>query len=634
MYKVMGIDLGTTNSVVAVVESGTPEIIINAEGNKTTPSVVFYPPDGECVVGELAKRQEIIHPERTIRSIKRFMGCRWEESEEKRRGTQYPLTQNDDGMVVIQRGETYVTPEEISAEILKKMRQAAEGHTGQQMDQAVITVPAYFNDSQRQATKTAAELAGLKVLRIINEPTAAALAYGLGRETPEKVAVFDLGGGTFDVSLLDIDGDVFEVQATAGDNFLGGDNFDLALAEWISAGIEQKTGLDPRGDAQAAQRILDAAEKIKCELSSLTETSINLPFIVADDSGPKHFTAQITRQQFETIIESMLERLRAPCKQVLKDAGLKSSEITTVLLVGGSTRMPRIQRLAAEIFKREPVKSINPDEVVAAGAAIQASIISGDIQEVLLLDVSPLSLGVELEGGLMKILIPRNSSIPTTASRCFTTAADNQRAVTIHVLQGERRVSRENRSLAKFRLTGIRPAPKEVPEIEVTFHIDANGILNVLAEDLSTSQREEITIESASAVSAQEVERMIADAETHHEEDQQFTQQIEDREKAGVLRDQFDDFLKIHGEDIDSDEIEEMNEALECLSQALEAQDPIGLEEAGRAVRDLMQRHSDLFYLHTISAQQTEEAAAQSAASEVGDTDTQQPVAESAEGID
>ncbi|MBN1478621.1 Hsp70 family protein, partial [Candidatus Sumerlaeota bacterium] len=451
----------------------------------------------------------------------------------------------------------------------------------------------------------AGKIAGLEVKRIINEPTAAALAYGLGREGQERVAVFDFGGGTFDITLLEIDDDVFEVRATSGDNFLGGDNLDEALTQWICDEIVGELGIDPRGDCQAHQRVRDTAEKIKCELSTLTETTINLPFIVADESGPKHFVRQITRGQLEGIIEPLLERIIAPCRQVLRDANVIPADIDTVLLVGGSTRIPRVRQLAADIFGREPNRTVNPDEVVALGASIQASILSGDIEEVLLLDVTPLSLGIELEGGLMKTLIPRNSSIPTTASRTFTTSRDNQRAVSFAVLQGERKIARENRELAKLRLAGVRPAPREVPEIEVTFHIDANGILNVSAEDLSTAARQEITVESIAALAPEEIERMIHDSEVHAREDAEFTQAIEAREQAIHLRDRVESFVDLHSGEIGADEEREIRETLLRLDLAAESNDPIGLYETRQALMQFVQRHSDLFYLHSVSASQS-----------------------------
>lgn len=526
MPYVIGIDLGTTNSVVAFLENGKPQVMQNAEGSQTTPSVVYYPSNGDVIVGEMAKRQRMLSPDRTIYSIKRFVGCRWQEAGDRREGIEYPLVEGTEGLVATQVNGRVLLPEVVQAEVLRKMKQTAEDFLGEEITEVVITCPAYFNDSQRQATKKAAELAGLEALRIINEPTAAALAYGLLKHHNQKIAVFDFGGGTFDISILDIDEDVFEVKATCGDTFLGGDSIDRLLNEWMLGRIHDEQGLDLSGDPQALSRITEAAEKVKCELSTLDVTTISLPFIGADEKGPKHFQTELTREAFEAMIEPVVSRLEAPCRQALADAGIAPEQLGAVLLVGGSTRIPAVQRLVRAIFGREPDHSISPDNAVALGAAIQAGIMNGSLDEILLLDVTPLSLGIELAGGLFSPLIARNSNIPTTAKKKFTTVRDNQKQVRVHVLQGERSRALENRTLARFVLEGIAPAPREVPEIEVSFNIDANGILNVMAMDLTTGSLKEVRVESYQPVADAEAERMLNDTEARAEEDRNFRRKV------------------------------------------------------------------------------------------------------------
>jgi molecular chaperone DnaK len=520
MARVIGIDLGTTNSVVAVLENNRPEVIPNSEGGKMTPSVVHFPPSGEPIVGELARRQLLPEADRVVYSVKRFMGCRYEEARERMRGIRYPIESDGEGMAVIRIGQERLRPEDVSAEVLRKMAETARAYLGGDVRDAVITVPAHFNDAQRQATKLAAEKAGLNALRIINEPTAAALAFGLDRNVRQRVAVFDFGGGTFDISILDIDRDIYEVRSTGGDTFLGGDNITEALAEFLMGRIEAETGIDPRGDTRAAQRVSEAAEKAKCELSTLQKTIVSLPFIVADDAGPKHFSHELTRESFNQLIAPILKALRPPCLTAMNDAGVGPAELSAVLLVGGSTRIPAVRELVEEVFGLKPNTSLHPDEAVACGAAVQSAILSGDLTELLLLDVTPLSLGLELSGDVFSTLIPRNSSIPTTVRKNFTTVVDNQEAVNLHVLQGERRIASQNRSLAHMRLTGIPPVPKEIPEIEVQFHIDANGILTVSAMDLTSGNRTEIEVESYHAVASEaDPESVLAEAEAHSDED-------------------------------------------------------------------------------------------------------------------
>jgi molecular chaperone DnaK len=535
MGKVIGIDLGTTNSVVAVMEGGTPVVIPNQEGSRLTPSVVAFTKDGEILVGQVAKRQAVTNPENTVFSIKRFMGRRYEEVQQEIKLVPYKVVKAPNGDVRIDiRGKQY-SPPEISAMILRKLKGAAEAHLGGKVTQAVITVPAYFNDSQRQATKDAGQIAGLEVLRIINEPTAAALAYGLDKKTDEQIAVYDLGGGTFDISILELGQGVFEVKATNGDTHLGGDDFDQRVIDWIADEFKKEQGVDLRRDRMALQRLKEAAEKAKIELSSTLQTEINLPFITADQSGPKHLVMTLTRAKLEALVADLIERTIEPCRQAMKDAGVTAADIDEVVLVGGQTRMPKVQEVVKQLFGQEAHKGVNPDEVVAVGAAIQGGVLGGDVKDVVLLDVTPLSLGVETLGGAMTVLIPRNTTIPTRKSEIFSTAADNQTAVDIHVLQGERPLAKDNRTLGRFRLEGIPPAPRGVPQVEVTFDIDANGILNVSAQDKASGKQQQITITASSGLSKQEVERMVREAEANASEDARRRQEIELRNQVDTL---------------------------------------------------------------------------------------------------
>lgn len=611
MSKIIGIDLGTTNSCVSVMEGGKPVVITNSEGNRTTPSIVAFTNKGEVLVGQPAKNQMVTNPENTIFSIKRFMGNTYSEVTEERSRMPYTVIE-EDGKVKIKTLEGNFTPQEISARTLQKMKQTAEEYLGETVTDAIITVPAYFNDSQRQATKDAGRIAGLNVLRIINEPTAAALAYGMEKKKDEKIAVYDLGGGTFDISILELADGVFEVKSTNGDTHLGGDDFDQAIINWLIEEFKKDTGVDLNSDKMALQRLKEAAEKAKKELSSSLQTDINLPYLTADASGPKHLNVSLSRAKFEDLVRDLVEKTRIPCEKALKDAGLSTSDIDEVILVGGSTRIPLVQETVKNIFGKDPNKSVNPDEAVAMGAAVQGGIIKGDVKDVLLLDVTPLSLGIETEGSVMTVLINRNTTIPTNKKQVFSTAADNQSSVTIRVLQGERKMANDNRELGRFDLVGIPPAPRGVPQIEVSFDIDANGIVHVTAKDLGTGKEQKITIASSSGLSEEEINKMVQDAEKHAEEDKKKKEEVEAKNNADHMIYQTEKLLKENGDKLQPSDKSEIESKMSALKSAVESNNTDSIKRATDDLQAAWSKASEALYKQA-GAQQGQADAGQQA---------------------